>query len=198
MKRKDERLAIAVIGALGLAAVAPAWAQQPAAKERIEVTGSNIKRVEGETALPVTVITREEIDRSGATSAVELLQLVAANNSFGNSTYTSTIGATTFSANTASLRGLTGGRTLVLVNGKRMNGFAGVCTRCAVAFAIQVQVDAVPDDFEPRIGNAIDGASHFGGGTRNGHHAVGEPGRQSIAYSILQAGHAVHAVPGRR
>ena len=125
MNRKDERLAIAVIGALGLAAVAPAWAQQPAAKERIEVTGSNIKRVEGETALPVTVITREEIDRSGATSAVELLQLVAANNSFGNATYTSTIGATTFSANTASLRGLTGGRTLVLVNGKRMNGFAG-------------------------------------------------------------------------
>jgi len=37
MNRKDERLAIAVIGALGLAAVAPAWAQQPAAKERIEV-----------------------------------------------------------------------------------------------------------------------------------------------------------------
>src|SRR5258706_13789602 len=128
MNRKDRKLAIAVIGALALAAVAPAaWAQQPApaAKERIEVTGSNIKRVEGETALPVTVITREEIDKSGATNAVELLQLVASNNSFGNATYTSTIGATTFSANTASLRGLTGGRTLILINGKRVNGFAG-------------------------------------------------------------------------
>src|SRR5258708_5332898 len=128
MNRKDRKLAIAVIGALGLAAVAPAaWAQQPApaAKERIEVTGSNIKRVKGETALPVTVITREEIDKSGATNAVELLQLVASNNSFGNATYTSTIGATTFSANTASLRGLTGGRPLILINGKRGNGFAG-------------------------------------------------------------------------
>jgi len=129
MNRKDRKLAIAVIGALGLAAAVPAWAQQPAAqpaaKERIEVTGSNIKRVEGETALPVTVITREEIDKSGATNAVELLQLVASNNSFGNATYTSTIGATTFSANTASLRGLTGGRTLILINGKRVNGFAG-------------------------------------------------------------------------
>jgi hypothetical protein len=30
MIRKDEKLAIAVIGALGLAAAAPAWAQQPA------------------------------------------------------------------------------------------------------------------------------------------------------------------------
>src|SRR5258708_6783838 len=128
MNRKDRKLAIAVIGALGLAAVAPAaWAQQPApaAKERIEVTGSNIKRVKGETALPVTVITREEIDKSGATNAVELLQLVASNNSFGNATYTSTLGATTVSANTAALRGLTGGRTLILIHGKRVNGFAG-------------------------------------------------------------------------
>ena len=126
MKRKDEKLAIAVIAALGLAAPAPAaWAQQPAAKERIEVTGSNIKRVEGETALPVTVITREEIDKSGATNAFELLNLVSANSSLSNASYTSTIGATTFSANTASLRGLSGGRTLVLVNGHRVNGFAG-------------------------------------------------------------------------
>src|SRR5258705_944507 len=129
MNRKDEKLAIAVIGALGLAAAVPAWAQQPAAqpaaKERIEVTGSNIKRVEGESALPVTVITREEIDRSGATSAMELLNLVSANSSLGNSTLTSVIGSTTFSAQTASLRGLQGAHTLVLINGKRVNGFAG-------------------------------------------------------------------------
>ncbi len=131
MNRKDEKLALAVIGALGLAAgvaTLPAMAQtttQPAAKERIEVTGSNIKRVEGESALPVTVITREEIERSGATNAMELLNLVSANSSLGNSTLTSVIGATTFSAQTASLRGLQGAHTLVLINGKRVNGFAG-------------------------------------------------------------------------
>ncbi len=128
MNRKDEKLAIAVIGALGLAALVPAaWAQQPApaAKERIEVTGSNIKRVEGEGALPVTVISREEIDRSGATNAMELLNLISSNSSLGNSTLTSVIGATTFSAQTASLRGLQGAHTLVLINGKRVNGFAG-------------------------------------------------------------------------
>jgi iron complex outermembrane receptor protein len=57
-------LSSAVIGALGAGMAAalslPAMAQQTAQKiEKIEVTGSNIKRIEGETALPVTVITRE-------------------------------------------------------------------------------------------------------------------------------------------
>src|SRR5206468_3713404 len=104
----------------------PAMAQQTAqTRERIEVTGSNIKRVEGETALPVTVITREEIEKTGATSAMELLNLVSANSSLGNISLQNVIGATTFSAQTASLRGLQGGRTLVLINGKRVNGFSG-------------------------------------------------------------------------
>jgi iron complex outermembrane recepter protein len=128
---KVNKLSAAVIRALGAGAVIAAFApvaiaqQPPAAKERIEVTGSNIKRVEGESALPVTVITREEIDKSGATSAMELLQLVSSNNSAGAVALTNTIGATTFSAQTANLRGLQGGRTLVLINGKRVNGFAG-------------------------------------------------------------------------
>src|SRR5271169_2368910 len=132
MNRRKNTLAIAVAGAFALVssgAATTAFAQtssdQPAAKERIEVTGSNIKRVEGESALPVTVITREEIDRSGATTAMELLQLVGSNASAGSVGIVSTIGATTFSAQTANLRGLQGGRTLVLINGKRVNGFAG-------------------------------------------------------------------------
>jgi len=129
-----KQLSTAVIRALGAGAMVVTFAPvamaqqqppQPAAKERIEVTGSNIKRVEGESALPVTVITREEIDRSGATNAMELLQLIGSNASAGSVLASSTIGATTFSAQTANLRGLTGGRTLVLINGKRVNGFSG-------------------------------------------------------------------------
>src|SRR2546421_8776521 len=122
MHKTSHVLAAAVMAAFATQAEAQQTAQT---KERIEVTGSNIKRVEGETALPVTVITREEIDKSGATSAFELLQYVSTNSSLGNVSYTSTIGATTFSAQTASLRGLGGGRTLVLFNGKRVNGFSG-------------------------------------------------------------------------
>src|SRR5438067_10554953 len=51
----------------------PSSTRPPAPDIRVEVTATNIKRVEGEGALPVTVITRSEIERSGATSAMELL-----------------------------------------------------------------------------------------------------------------------------
>lgn len=131
-RMKKLSLALANILGVGVAmtvASAPALAQQTeqtAQKiEKIEVTGSNIKRVEGETALPVTVISREEIEKSGATTPMELLNLISANSSLGNTNLNQTIGATTFSAQTASLRGLQGGHTLVLINGKRVNGFAG-------------------------------------------------------------------------
>src|SRR5262249_38777426 len=58
----------------------PASAQQQTAqtRERIEVTGSNIKRIEGETALPVTVINRQDIEKTGATTAAELLNTLSA------------------------------------------------------------------------------------------------------------------------
>jgi iron complex outermembrane recepter protein len=130
MKREQRRnikgaALLAGIGAAVLMAP-PALAQVTAqAKERIEVTGTNIKRVEGESALPVTVISREDIERTGATNAMELLNYVSANNSLGNVSLTSVIGAATNSAQTASLRGLQGGHTLVLINGKRVNNFAG-------------------------------------------------------------------------
>ena len=99
--------------------------QVPARHEKIEVTGSHVKRVEGESALPITTITREEIEKTGATTAMELLQYVSANASVGMITLATSIGVSTFGAQTANLRGLQGGRTLVLINGKRLNNVAG-------------------------------------------------------------------------
>ena len=167
-------LAAAVAVALAGTIAAPAFAQnapppaQPQSKERIEVTGSNIKRVEGETALPVTVITRDEIDRSGATNAVELLQLISSNNSAGSVLSSSTIGATTFSAQTANLRGLTGGRTLVLINGKRVNGFAGELNGvqgvnlAVIPFAAIERVEVLKDGASAVYGSdAIAGVINF-------------------------------------
>jgi iron complex outermembrane receptor protein len=146
---------MAVAAVLGAShAAAQSTASAPAATERIEVTGSNIKRVEGESALPVTVISREEIARTGATSAYELMQFVSANNSLGNVSTTAVIGTTSFSAQTASLRGLGGGRTLVLINGKRVNGFAGEIN------GVQgVNLSVIPITAVERIEILKDGAS---------------------------------------
>lgn len=121
---------------------------------RIEVTGSNIKRVEGETALPVTVITRKEIERSGATTPMELLQLVSANSSLNAISLANGIGATTFSAQTASLRGLGGAHTLVLINGHRIEGFPG-----ETAGVQGVTLSTIPFSAIERVEILRDGAS---------------------------------------
>ena len=67
---KRKKLATALVQALGagvaLSIVATgASAQQTQKIDKIEVTGSNIKRVDTETVAPVEVITREQIERSG-------------------------------------------------------------------------------------------------------------------------------------
>jgi iron complex outermembrane receptor protein len=139
--------------ALGLAS-APAGAQQAQKVEKIEVTGSNIKRVEGEGANPIVVITREEIDRTGAQNAYELMNLIASNNSAGNVSIANTIGALTFSAQTASLRGLGGGRTLVLMNGKRLNSFSG-----EIQGVQGVNLTTIPLAAVERVEILLDGAS---------------------------------------
>ena len=53
-------------------------AQAQTALERVEVTGTAIKRIDGETALPVQVITRAEIDKAGVTTAAELVARLSA------------------------------------------------------------------------------------------------------------------------
>ena len=86
---------VAAAAAVAAAFAPPASAQNAPTTaqttERIEVTGTNIRRVEGEGALPVTVLSRQQIERTGATNAMELLNYVTANNSLGNISLTSVI-----------------------------------------------------------------------------------------------------------
>ena len=149
----QKRLVTAVIAAIAaVPLVAPA--QQAQKIEKIEVTGSNIKRVEGEGPSAIVVLTREDIDRSGATNVYDLLGFVGANQSTGSVAITNTVGALTFSANTASLRGLGGGRTLVLLNGKRLNTFSGEIN------GVQgVNLSTIPFGAIERVEVLLDGAS---------------------------------------
>ncbi|HXU67631.1 MAG TPA: TonB-dependent receptor plug domain-containing protein, partial [Casimicrobiaceae bacterium] len=133
MNERQRRIRVrrAVFAAWGqaIAAIAtPLGAQEPTAEPpepiRIEVTGSNIKRTESEGALPISVITREEIDHAGIQTAQELLERISANQSFGGSNPALGIGNFVTGYTAASLRGLGSERTLVLLNGHRLAPYA--------------------------------------------------------------------------
>ena len=109
----------------GLAGVvlAPAAFAQDAKKDeeaktldRIEVTGSRLKRAEIEGAVPVIVIDRASIDATGDVSVADVLR-DSTFASFGN--FRPQSGSSAQSLATVDLRGLGSGRTLVLIDGRR-------------------------------------------------------------------------------
>lgn len=116
------------VNAAALAAISlslPAWAfaqQEPSSQlERVEITGSSIRRVGAETSLPITTLTREDISRTGATTVQDLVGLLPS--SFGGNVVANNVGATGGAA-TANLRALGPKYTLVLLNGRRIANFA--------------------------------------------------------------------------
>jgi len=93
--------------------------------QRVEITGSSIKRIEGEAALPVEIIKREDIDKSGVTTAAELLQKISSNvGGLTDGTSVSDVMGGQRGFNGANLRGLGVSSTLVLLNGRRLANFA--------------------------------------------------------------------------
>ena len=136
----------------------PAPAKPPAKAEKIEVTGSSIKRVQDEGATPLQIITKEDIDRAGITSAEELVMLLSANGT-GADNMSSNVA---FSVNAnenrnsnsvaaANLRGLGASSTLILLNGRR------VSTHGARGNA--VDLNAIPLAAVQRVEVLKDGAS---------------------------------------
>jgi iron complex outermembrane recepter protein len=93
-------------------------AQASSSLQRVEITGSNIRRSDTETASPVQTISREEIQNSGKASVAEYLQTLSVDNqgsvptTFGNGFAPGASGI--------SLRGMGAASTLVLINGRRI------------------------------------------------------------------------------
>lgn len=133
-----------------------ALAQDVQTGERVEVTGSSIKRIDAETALPVQVITREEIGRSGAQNTEDLLHTISATNTVNALQISNAVGAATSGASTVSLRGLGAKRTLILVNGRRVSPFGGVAGGGGGA---AVDVNSIPLAAIERVEVLKDGAS---------------------------------------
>lgn len=153
---KPSRIRLAVLALCATSAHLSATAQQtqqqqPQQLQRVEVTGSNIKRTDMETASPITVITREDMVRSGASTLGDVIAKLTVVQ--GGLTGVEFSGFTPGAA-TISLRGLGGGATLVLINGRRIapygiTGFQEVLT----------SVNSIPVSAIDRIDILKDGAS---------------------------------------
>src|SRR5688572_5092480 len=152
MQFQKHRLCLAVAGALATLPFAAA-AQQAQKVEKIEVTGSNIKRVEAEQASPVTVVTRQDIEKSGAASVSDVIRALPLDNN-GSISDSFGIGFAA-GASGVSLRGLTVNSTLVLLNGRRMAPY-GLADDGQRSF---VDLNAIPLDAVDRIEVLKDGAS---------------------------------------
>ncbi|HLF31735.1 MAG TPA: TonB-dependent receptor plug domain-containing protein [Xanthomonadales bacterium] len=124
------RIQTAIHIALGVSAGALAWSYMPNAVaqdaddekeysdlEEITVTGSRIKRQDIETASPVTVISREDIEITGMTDVGDILQRMPSMSGSPIGTTTNNGGNGTV---TVDLRGMGVDRTLTLVNGQRV------------------------------------------------------------------------------
>jgi iron complex outermembrane receptor protein len=92
--------------------------------QRVEITGSSIKRINAETALPVQVLNRAEIAKTGASTAEQLLSTLTANTGYTQESASISDKPGSSGLSGANLRGLGVSSTLVLLNGRRMASFA--------------------------------------------------------------------------
>ncbi len=129
----------------------PEAAAQPI--QRVEITGSNIRRSQSETASPVQTVNRADIEKSGKTTVAELLQTLAVDNqgsvptTFGNGFASGASGI--------SLRGLGAASTLVLLNGRRIAPY-GLADDGQKVFA---DLNIIPAEAVERVEILKDGAS---------------------------------------
>ncbi len=142
-----------VAGAVSMLA-APAIAQTPQSPDetqvldRVEVVGTRIRQVDIETAQPVLIIQREDLQRTGLTQIGDVLQRLTSMGAGLNQTFNNGGSGSTF----VDLRDLGAARTLVLVNGRRFapdgDALSGI-----------VDMNSIPTSIIERVEILKDGAS---------------------------------------
>ena len=116
--------------------------------ERIQVTGSSIKRTDMEGSLPITNITSEDIVKTGVTSVPDLIAKIPSMQGF--TTASQSVGGGGGGISGASLRGIGEEYTLVLLNGKRL---------APSGSGSSVDVNSIPLAAIERVEVLTDGAS---------------------------------------
>jgi iron complex outermembrane receptor protein len=189
MRNNQLRLAVRTAlaaGALATSVAVPtAIAQEEAAADldRVQVTGSRIQRTDIEGALPVTVIDREQIERSGFQSVADLLR----NTTFNSAgSYRPQSGSSFQGLNLIDLRGLGSSRSLVLVDGRRL-------TMAPQAGSAQ-DLNSIPLGAVERIEILSDGASAIYGSDAIGG-VVNVITRRDFNGAELTIGHGQVSVP---
>nr|WP_314606811.1 TonB-dependent receptor [uncultured Janthinobacterium sp.] len=121
--------------------------------QKVEVTGSSIKRAEAETISVIQTLTRKDIEQTGKASIADVVRSISAdNNGSISGSFTNGFAG---SASGVSLRGLSVSSTLVLINGRRTApyGFGDDGQRSFV------DLNSIPLDAVDRIDILKDGAS---------------------------------------
>ncbi len=117
---KHTKLCSGLLLAFGGLAIAPSFAlaQDATSLQRVEVTGSAIKRLDSETSAPITVLKSDDLKKIGIETVEQILNMVAGNQTLQGSNQA--VGSATGGASFANLRGLGQNKTLVLLNGRRI------------------------------------------------------------------------------
>jgi iron complex outermembrane receptor protein len=145
---EPRRLVLSSVALAVLTLMNQASAQQSdAPMARVEVTGSSIKRLAAEEALPVTTIKAEELEKQGMTTLADVMMAIPQSNSLAPSN--------AGSGTNINLRGLGMNRTLVLLNGRRLANEA-----IADGYA---NLDIIPISALARVEVLRDGASSIYG-----------------------------------
>jgi iron complex outermembrane recepter protein len=156
---------LSTVGLLGSAV-----AQTSAPEQRIVITGSSIKRLASEGALPVQTFSRAELERQGIVSAEQLIMSLNINgngldNMASNADVVSGQSRGNNGASSANLRGQGANATLILLNGRRvaahgLNG--GVVDLNQIPFAAVERVEVLKDGASSIYGtDAIGGVINF-------------------------------------
>jgi iron complex outermembrane recepter protein len=143
---------LAALPAMGQAAQT---AQAAPLTETIEVTGSRIKNSDAASANPITVVSSDDIAKTSATTAEEILKKLPAVDFVGGVSSAQTNGGNGDSV--VGLRNLGAERTLVLINGLRM-----VATDNGASVA-NVDLNNIPVQMIDHIDVLRDGASSIYG-----------------------------------
>lgn len=98
----------------------PAAEEAPAEEGDIVVTGTLIRRATNSETTPISVITEQDIAQKGLMTVGDVMKSFTENKGYTEGKSSNLLGRFTFGAEEVNFRGLGTGRTLVLVNGRRI------------------------------------------------------------------------------